>query len=779
MQNADAAAESMIRSTNKPGEVINIAVTRYRRPSPHSEKTLSNAVVTVRGVGLSGEPLRGYGEVPFRTNRTGGGISATREFLQAAIREFKGFTVDLSSRDAARGSLMGLGAQIRQIADAAGDGSERPFAGARFGIETAFGDVAAKGLQIGLGELLSGESHQASIVRPIRARGASGSIRRESLERVLHTLPSNAAIPIDLRGTLSFERAQASLGRLIDIANSLEIAHTLVIHRPLRARDVERWLELEEHLRNVSSRTALKPVLRLAQDLTRNPSVEVRSAQDVTLMPAAAGGLIESFEQMRAVVANGAERIALVDAEGSDSIGYAALKALATSMPGVTVLLRPSSGDGGQPEGHGHGGEPDWQRILEGYREAFAVGEVPHRTLDLTSYSESMAMRRLGASGVSSALLQSEALRRGLRTRRTTRGRFTVNLDDDKVSFSPDGNPSLASDEGSQFLIEQTLANALADEGIAHLSEVEKDDGEEKGNTGFTHTGVKEEQHLSVLAFGTETLSALRREPLSVVGDGIRTVAELLIDGPLKENRETNHPWAAVDERVARRAVRHGVELGFVPALGEVVFLSSNLGLSRGAITRDILSDLPGGLRQSIENALKAAQNDRVIELDLLVTTDHEEKGRVVRLVAVDSSPLLAQFAYPLVGAAQDVISPIAHKRLSATGDESESPRRAIRVSVRGRVTRVAYRAWAQRLAEQLSLTGWARNVTDARVELVAAGHPLALAVLAARALQGPSKAEVNSVTTTPIEVPDVSGFAIVRKRPVPITRINRGPAGE
>src|SRR5690625_2747819 len=218
MQNADAAAESMIRSTNKPGEVINIAVTRYRRPSPHSEKTLSNAVITVRGVGLSGEPLRGYGEVPFRTNRTGGGISATREFLQAAIREFKGFTVDLSSRDAARGSLMGLGAQIRQIADAAGDGSERSGAGARCGIETAFGEAAARGLQIGLGELRSGESHQASIVRRIRARGASGSIRRESLERVLHTLPSNAAIPIDLRGTLSFERAQASLGRLIDIA---------------------------------------------------------------------------------------------------------------------------------------------------------------------------------------------------------------------------------------------------------------------------------------------------------------------------------------------------------------------------------------------------------------------------------------------------------------------------------------------------------------------------------------------------------------------------------
>ena len=41
---------------------------------------------------------------------------------------------------------------------------------------------------------------------------------------------------------------------------------------------------------------------------------------------------------------------------------------------------------------------------------------------------------------------------------------------------------------------------------------------------------------------------------------------------------------------------------------------------------------------------------------------------------------------------------------------------------VRGRVQGVGYRYFAQRAAEQLNLTGYARNLDDGRVEVYAAG---------------------------------------------------------
>jgi len=65
---------------------------------------------------------------------------------------------------------------------------------------------------------------------------------------------------------------------------------------------------------------------------------------------------------------------------------------------------------------------------------------------------------------------------------------------------------------------------------------------------------------------------------------------------------------------------------------------------------------------------------------------------------------------------------------------------------VRGLVQGVFFRASTAREATRLGLTGWARNLDDGRVEVLACGLPDAVDALAAWLRDGPPQARVEGV---------------------------------
>lgn len=68
---------------------------------------------------------------------------------------------------------------------------------------------------------------------------------------------------------------------------------------------------------------------------------------------------------------------------------------------------------------------------------------------------------------------------------------------------------------------------------------------------------------------------------------------------------------------------------------------------------------------------------------------------------------------------------------------------------ISGRVQGVSYRVSAWEKARELSLTGWVRNLTDGRVEIVIEGDTETLDQMTAWAGQGPRFADVSDVSVT------------------------------
>lgn len=85
----------------------------------------------------------------------------------------------------------------------------------------------------------------------------------------------------------------------------------------------------------------------------------------------------------------------------------------------------------------------------------------------------------------------------------------------------------------------------------------------------------------------------------------------------------------------------------------------------------------------------------------------------------------------------------------------------ARRYLVSGRVQGVGYRAFTQRAAHELGVTGWARNLDDGSVEVHANGSAGRLDEFEGRLRQGPRWGEVRGVEAAEAVVSSTAAFMI------------------
>jgi acylphosphatase len=85
----------------------------------------------------------------------------------------------------------------------------------------------------------------------------------------------------------------------------------------------------------------------------------------------------------------------------------------------------------------------------------------------------------------------------------------------------------------------------------------------------------------------------------------------------------------------------------------------------------------------------------------------------------------------------------------------------AFRYLARGRVQGVGFRYFALKIAEELRVTGFVRNLPDGSVEVVAEAGEAVLAEFEAKLRNGPSFGRVEHLDRLPIEERGDTGFQI------------------
>ncbi len=84
-----------------------------------------------------------------------------------------------------------------------------------------------------------------------------------------------------------------------------------------------------------------------------------------------------------------------------------------------------------------------------------------------------------------------------------------------------------------------------------------------------------------------------------------------------------------------------------------------------------------------------------------------------------------------------------------------------MRYRVSGRVQGVFFRASTRFEAERLKITGYARNLADGRVEVLACGEVEAVDQLRGWLTRGPPNARVEGVSSEPVPLRELADFTI------------------
>ena len=88
---------------------------------------------------------------------------------------------------------------------------------------------------------------------------------------------------------------------------------------------------------------------------------------------------------------------------------------------------------------------------------------------------------------------------------------------------------------------------------------------------------------------------------------------------------------------------------------------------------------------------------------------------------------------------------------------------KTIRLTIKGKVQGVFYRATAKDVADQLGIKGWVKNLPDNNVEIRATSTEQILQQFMNWCKQGPPKAKVDDVIVEELSLEEFNGFRIIR----------------
>lgn len=194
-----------------------------------------------------------------------------------------------------------------------------------------------------------------------------------------------------------------------------------------------------------------------------------------------------------------------------------------------------------------------------------------------------------------------------------------------------------------------------------------------------------EGQDYRILVSHGDVFSIVQRRPPSVTGDGMRTVAELVLE---KNYLRAQNPYTRVhqitcDERAAYILGRAGMDWSSVPADGTTVKLGSAANLAQGGDSSEVLDETHPSIIEAALRGVEAIPGLQLSGVDLLVP-DHrmpldEQLGGICEL---NTSPELLTNQLPMFGPVQPVADRILHSVAARRGAELGPRMQSVRVRI-------------------------------------------------------------------------------------------------
>ena len=206
-----------------------------------------------------------------------------------------------------------------------------------------------------------------------------------------------------------------------------------------------------------------------------------------------------------------------------------------------------------------------------------------------------------------------------------------------------------------------------------------------------------------VLVVGKQFVAASRRKPAHVIGDGVRTIADLVMEVNLDPRRSSDHAAALSKIRIDSVALsvlaEQGVTPDFVPAKGRQILIRRNANLSTGGTAVDVTDEVHPTLRAACIEAAAVVGLD-ICGIDLMATDItaplSERNGCIIEL---NARPGLRMHLYPSEGLPRDVGEAVINT-MFAPGEQGRIPVVAV-TGVNGKTTTTRF------VAHLLAQKGW------------------------------------------------------------------------
>lgn len=148
----------------------------------------------------------------------------------------------------------------------------------------------------------------------------------------------------------------------------------------------------------------------------------------------------------------------------------------------------------------------------------------------------------------------------------------------------------------------------------------------------------------------------LLRKPANVVGDGQRTVAELVEEKNLDPLRGTNHraPLELIQlgELEQLMLKEQGLTISSIPAKDRVVYLRENSNISTGGDSIDMTDEFSEGYKQIAVSAVEAL-GAKISGIDLIIpdkNLDPETEATAYGIIEANFNPAMHMHVYPFAG---------------------------------------------------------------------------------------------------------------------------------